>query len=283
MIESFAKKVDLEVPEKLRDFVVAFIFGETDSPVQLNVPVFSTGFPLLVNIYNHRPGYTVNGKKYELSSNICTAGQIYNADITFQLDGIFGQIGIILHPTTLYYLFRKPGIVFTNRWTSLQDATEKASPCLNKDLEVSCSNAKRFDILLKFLEMLVPQRLPAIPWLDQTIKLILEEDGLSDHEQLIKKAGISPRHFRRIFKNIIGVPPKYFCKVIQLNTVFDMLKNGSTEKIHLLALDCGYYDQAHFIKDFVRLMRDTPQHFLKGEHNYIQNYMGRPENNGPNS
>jgi len=72
-------------------------------------------------------------------------------------------------------------------------------------------------------------------------------------------SGVCERHFRRIFKKVIGVAPKYFCKVIQLNTVFDMLSTSATEKLHHLALDCGYYDQSHFINDFNRLIGESPE------------------------
>lgn len=277
MVERFAKKVDLEVPAKLRDFVVAFIHGETDFPVQLQVPIFTTGFPLLINIYSEKSVYTVNNEKFETPSNICVAGQVHNAEIIFQLEGIYGQIGIILYPTALYYLFHKPGFFFLNRWTALENATTTNSLTLNTKLENCCSTNERFCQLLDFLELLAAQRLPPIEWLDRTLQKILEEDGLIDQEQLIQEAGISIRHFRRIFKNVIGVPPKYFCKVIQLNTVFELLKSGSSEKIHHLALDCGYYDQAHFTRDFYKLMGDTPQNFLQGKHAYLQTYMGRPE------
>ncbi len=278
MIKKFAKTVNYGIPEKLREFVVAFIIGETEAPVNLQVPIFTTGFPLLVNIYNKKPSYTVDGKKFEIPSNIFAAGQIHDAEIVIQLDGIFGQIGIILHPTALYYLFHKPGIFFTNRWTALDDATATESHYLHKNLEDCCSTGERFKLLLDFLEQLTYRRLAPIEWLDKTLQRILKEDGLVDQDRLIKEAGISARHFRRVFKNVIGVPPKYFCKVIQLNSVFELLKSGSSEKIHHLAMDCGFYDQAHFIKDFNRLMRDTPQNFLNGKHSYIQTYMGRPGN-----
>lgn len=277
MIEKFAKKTDLQVPEKLRGLVVGFITGETDAPVNLQVPIFANGFPLIVNIYSEKPTYTINGEHHKPPSSVCLAGQVHNAEIIFNLKGVFGQIGIILHPAALYYLFHKPGCFFTNQWIALERITEIRSPVLCKKLEDCCSTGERFALLLEFLELLASRRLPPIEWLDNTLDTIFEEDGLTDQEQLIQETAISSRHFRRIFKNVVGVPPKYFCKVIQLNTFFELLKSGSSEKIHHLAVDCGYYDQAHFIKDFYRLMYDTPGHFLSGEHAYIQSYMGRPE------
>ncbi len=60
---------------------------------------------------------------------------------------------------------------------------------------------------------------------------ILENKGKIDQAELINSSKVSERHFRRIFKKVIGVPPKYFCKVIQLNTVFDLLNNSAFDKL----------------------------------------------------
>ena len=89
------------------------------------------------------------------------------------------------------------------------------------------------------------------------------------------QAEISLRHFRRKFKEIIGVSPKYFCKIIQLNTVFEMLNSSDIEKTHHLALDCGYFDQAHFIRDFKKMIGSSPRKFLEGNYSFVKEYMGR--------
>ena len=46
--------------------------------------------------------------------------------------------------------------------------------------------------------------------------------------------------------------------------------------MHLLALDCGYYDQSHFINDFNKLIGNTPENFLQGNQTYLKNYRRIP-------
>lgn|SRR5690606_9408604 len=275
MIKHFAENVEYEIPEKLRSLVVAVIIGKTEEKVDLTIPIFATGFPLIVNIFGEKPTYTVNDVPYQTESNLVVAGQIYNSRIVFRQTGIFGNLGLILHPTATYYLFHQPGKFFNNTWTRFIDSSPIASCELNKKL-AQCSKVDgRVKLLFMFLSQLEKNRLPSIPWLETSVNTILQKNGLISQGELIDNAGVSVRHFRRVFKNVIGVPPKYFCKVIQLNSVFQLLHDNKSEKMHLLALDCGYYDQSHFINDFHKLIGNTPENFLQGRQAYIKDYMGR--------
>ena len=108
-----------------------------------------------------------------------------------------------------------------------------------------------------------------------TIFEIFKNNGAVAMSDLVDKTPLSERHFRRKFKEIVGISPKYFCKVIQLNSVFEIIKSANSEKIHALALDNGYYDQAHFIKDFNKLIGESPVNFLNGEFVHLKSYLGR--------
>lgn len=276
MIKKFAQLMPHEIPDELKCLVVAFIIGESKEMVDLRIPMYATGFPLLINISGDLPTLSINGKAYDYNSRLVLAGQIYKANISFKLNGVFEQVGVVLHPSAPFYLFHKPGMHFNNKWTKLVEVFEQ--PAAN-NLSESLSKCKSFkdqiDLILNYLKRLLANRLPEIPWLELSLMKIFENNGKIDQVDLIINSGVSERHFRRMFKKVIGVPPKYFCKVIQLNAVFDLLNNSASEKLHHLALDCGYYDQSHFINDFKRLIGQSPENFLNGDHAYIKTYMGR--------
>lgn len=275
MIKHFAKTLEYEIPSNLQGLVLTVITGKSEEMVDLTIPIFATGFPLIVNIFGDKPTYVVNEITYQTESNLVVAGQIYNSRIVFKQKGIFGNLGLILHPTATYYLFHKPGKFFNNMWTRFIDSSPAACNELIKNLSKCFHIDERIELLFNFLSHLERSRLPPIPWLESSVNLILQENGQVNQEELLDKAGVSNRHFRRIFKNVIGVPPKYFCKVIQLNSVFKLLHASSGEKMHLLALDCGYYDQSHFINDFNKLIGNTPENFLQGSQAYLKDYMGK--------
>ena len=82
-------------------------------------------------------------------------------------------------------------------------------------------------------------------------------------DALAERIGMSRRHFERVFSAQIGITPKAFQRTARLNlTLRDLLLAGGGATLDV-ALDHGYYDQAHFIHDFRSLVGDSPAAFLK--------------------
>jgi len=270
------EKIDYEIPVGLSDFVLAVVQGETAIPVQTSMPMPPTGFPMLIYIYRDIPNLFIHGKSFAPTKvPLNLAGQIDISGIRMEVNGTFGQIGLVLHPLAPYYLFHMPGGALLNCWKDLlevlPDKTRAYFDSISKDMEPS----NIISLVIEALQNLIEHRIEPIAWLDQTLLEIFTHNGVISLRDLVKKSTLSERHFRRKFKETVGVTPKYYCKVIQLNSVFEIIKSGSSEKLHSLALDCGYYDQAHFINDFNRFIGESPGHFLTGEFVTLKSYLGR--------
>lgn len=275
MIREFAEKIEYEVPEVLQDLVVGFVMGKSENAVNETVPMYPSGYSMLFNIYGDKPYLSINGKKQPTKSRLIVAGQIRNENINFHIDGNFGQVGVILYPTANYYLFHKTGVDFLNTWRTLQESSPIDTKELLQNLAAVNTIKERVLHLIKFLTLLEKQRRPSITWLEACLLKIFEKNGNVLMDELVEESKYTARHFRRVFRKVIGVSPKYYCKVIQLSTVFELLNNSEEVKIHHLALDCGYYDQSHFIHDFQKLIGDSPDNFLNGKHSYLKQYLRR--------
>ena len=82
-------------------------------------------------------------------------------------------------------------------------------------------------------------------------------------DRLAEDIGMSRRHFERVFRSEIGVTPKRFQRTARFNlTVRELLLSASADTLGV-ALDHGYYDQAHFIHDFRHFVGDSPAAFLQ--------------------
>jgi AraC-like DNA-binding protein len=80
--------------------------------------------------------------------------------------------------------------------------------------------------------------------------------------KLAKKMKITPRHFRRVFQEVSGITPKHFQQLSRFHAVLkELLVHRDTNYLPV-ALDKGYFDQTHFIKEFKRFMGITPSVFL---------------------
>jgi AraC-like DNA-binding protein len=74
---------------------------------------------------------------------------------------------------------------------------------------------------------------------------------------------ISPRQLERRFKREVGVGPKLFCRIQRFQKVFRELESGGNWV--QAALACGYYDQAHLVRDMRQFSGETPSALLKGD------------------
>lgn len=94
----------------------------------------------------------------------------------------------------------------------------------------------------------VPRERNAV--LTRVVEAIFARRGAISVTQLARIAGWSPRHLRRAFCGLVGVTPKAFCRIVRFKTALRMLRCGSRSDLLDVALDAGYYDQAHFSHDF---------------------------------
>jgi AraC-like DNA-binding protein len=76
-------------------------------------------------------------------------------------------------------------------------------------------------------------------------------------EELCAHAGYSKRTLQRLFREYVGVSPKWVLQRIRLHEAAERMAEGEGDWPRL-ALDLGYFDQAHFIKAFKAVIGLTP-------------------------
>lgn len=80
--------------------------------------------------------------------------------------------------------------------------------------------------------------------------------------ELTSALGCSSRHLNSRFREQIGVPPKTAARVLRFRRSVDLLGRDDGRRFAEIALDCGYYDQAHLNREFRELAGTTPGSFL---------------------
>jgi AraC-like DNA-binding protein len=79
---------------------------------------------------------------------------------------------------------------------------------------------------------------------------------------LAGELGWSRRHLAAQFREQVGLPPKLLARILRFDRVIALLRHADPERWAEVAYDCGYYDQAHFNRDFRRFADSTPTAFL---------------------
>jgi AraC-like DNA-binding protein len=83
-------------------------------------------------------------------------------------------------------------------------------------------------------------------------------------KQLAHHVNLSARQFERRFLAAVGIPPKMFCRMQRFQRVLRAMDDSSTSWVRT-AVDCGYYDQAHLIRDFREFAGTAPTALLEEE------------------
>ncbi len=123
---------------------------------------------------------------------------------------------------------------------------------------------QRISIIENFLlqQLIAPQTIDRIARAGVDAMLLLSGTGSVD--ALSVQLNINRRQLERRFAAAIGISPKQLAKIIRLQTTLKMLNQLPTGSLTALAHENGYYDQAHFIKDFKEFTGKPPGEFYAG-------------------
>ena len=94
-------------------------------------------------------------------------------------------------------------------------------------------------------------------WLMMLAARVVDSGGLMSVDQLANDAGISSRQLERRFLREVGLGPKLLGRIIRFQQVFRAVEQCNSAWAEV-AIACGYYDQAHLIRDFNQFARQTP-------------------------
>jgi AraC-like DNA-binding protein len=94
-------------------------------------------------------------------------------------------------------------------------------------------------------------------WLMMLAARIVDSGGLVAVDRLANDAGISSRQLERRFLREVGLGPKLLGRIIRFQQVFRAVEQSNSAWAEV-AIACGYYDQAHLIRDFNQFARQTP-------------------------
>lgn len=93
------------------------------------------------------------------------------------------------------------------------------------------------------------------------VEFLKEKGGDIRIRELAGRFFISQSRFEKRFRNVVGISPKGFSSIIRFQKVAREL--SASVALTEVAHRAGYFDQAHFIKNFKSFSGQTPEQFLK--------------------
>lgn len=102
-----------------------------------------------------------------------------------------------------------------------------------------------------------------------SVRAIRDAAAVPNFTALSEKTGYSHKQFIHLFKKHVGLTPKAFQRVLRFNRVLNQIHRKEEVDWARLYFDCGYYDQAHFIKEFKQFSGLNPEHYLRTQGEYV--------------
>lgn len=244
-----------------------------DEPsVTLEIDSPPTGYPVLGHIFRGFAGAVVEDETYPampMPFNIL-AGQLYRKRGRVKwADGI-GHVAAELTATGLWELFHNDGSGVINAALPLELLAPQFDQALTEAFSRHGPDPATFEVALK---PLMAQARSAPDIIRDAVRRIEAAHGVIRVNEIFSDAGGSLPTLNRQFRTIVGLPPKYFARVVQFNHVAGLISAGDTVSIAELAAEAGYYDQAHFTRVVSEFVLKTPGAFLKSDVSRISTFV----------
>lgn len=179
----------------------------------------------------------------------------------------FGQAGVVFVqflPAGACHFFKFPLSEIENQSFDLSDIFYSEI----KQIEEQLFESKEIHEKVSIIESFLIGKFSPIPqynhlFIEKGIQLIKQSRGQITANNLAEKLITTPKSMERKFSNHLGKTPKQYIKLVRFQ---ETLNDFSTHKdIHLTeyAYRNGYFDQAHFIRDFKSFSGYTPKEFVE--------------------
>lgn len=176
----------------------------------------------------------------------------------FPLENEFHYIGIRFLPTMFPQIFKVDASELSNKYELLSAVVPEVANFISRSFNANMNVSElqtAFDQY--FLRLISKVKFENDPRFYQALDLILQKSGVLNVETDLD-TGLSSRQLRRIFQFYIGDTAKTFSKVVRFQNILRAKPSQQSLRENKLFFDSGYYDQAHFIKEFRNFYGVTP-------------------------
>lgn len=192
----------------------------------------------------------------------CTLGGPHSKSFLIDTDEQTCVVGVSFRAGGAGPFLNVPSDELQNQHMNLEDLWGR----LARDLRERSLAAKSPRDKLRIVELMLLERAAGIldgqPVVEYAVENFLAQPATARIAQVAGETGFSSRRFIELFKQHVGMTPKLFCRVRRFQRVLRRITRGRPVNWSDVALDGGYFDQAHFIHDFRAFSGINPSKYL---------------------
>lgn len=243
----------------LKPFVRSFVISEAEQEDTYKV-LPDTGLVI---------GFQYKGRLHKIendkSASLAISGITGLSDVsrTFRNSNNIGTVLVFFKEAGATQFFRQPLHELFRESVSLDNFMLRSELLfLEEELAEAKTDDKRISAVERFLTVRMKNTQPDKLVL-AALALIHKAKGNIRISELMDELHISQSPLEKRFRQVVGTSPKKFASIVRMKNAVEQYnpKSSLTELSH----EAGFYDQAHFIKEFKTFTGETPEKFFSGK------------------
>jgi len=179
------------------------------------------------------------------------------------LEGEGGAFSIKFTPGGFYPFVEVPISTFADSIVDIRDVFGAEGSALEQAVLAEREDAPRITIVEDFLRRRRPEPDENVGRIVRIVYTVAEDRTILKVEDLVERYGITKRTLQRLFAKYVGVSPKWVIQRYRLHEAAEQLVAGGSISQSALALNLGYSDQAHFVRDFKSIVGTSPAAYAR--------------------
>jgi AraC-like DNA-binding protein len=184
---------------------------------------------------------------------------------------------IIFFPGALFRLTQIPLTKITNDNIDAESVFSKEIRIVNEQLCNEDNFGSMIGIVENFLSDLIRKSKIEYNSVDEMARILLEKPGKYSMDRLAKESCLCMRQFQRRFKERLGVSPKLFARISRFDKAYRLKDNNPGSDWLSIAMETGYHDYQHLVKDFLEFADVLPNTLIQEESKSPDRFFGYRE------
>lgn len=186
---------------------------------------------------------------------------VHTARFTRVLDGVGCVFGVKFLAGGFRPFLHRPVSTIVDSSLSLHDVFGAVADTLEDDVLACSDETGMIEVATRFLGARLPAPDANTGRAASIVADIADDRSATTVEELVRRYGMNKRALQRLFNEYVGVGPKWVINRYRLHEAIEQLNEGRPVDWAALALDLGYFDQSHFIRDFRTLVGRSPAEY----------------------
>jgi AraC-like DNA-binding protein len=183
---------------------------------------------------------------------------VHTGRFTTRLKDVGWVFGVKFRPGAFRPYLGRPVASLRDRAVPIDAVFGTQGAALAREVSDLRGDAEKAVAVERFLiERMAPSD-PNVERASHIVDEIAENRDIVSVEQVVERWRLGKRPLQQLFSSYVGVGPKWVINRYRLHEAVERLQRGANINFTDLAIELGYFDQAHFIRDFRKLVGCTP-------------------------